>query len=217
MAKEMTTERWAYFSDYANEVFPDRDEQMAGLMERAVAAGLPPIAVTPDIGRLLSILVASTKGRLAVEVGTLGGYSAMWIARGLPEDGKLITIEANDAHADFAESEFATAGLSDKIEVIRGPGLDVIPSLAGRVGMGGVDFAFIDAIKGEYTGYFDELKPLIAVGGIVAADNVFGTGQGWIDQGYGTDDFNRHVAADPDFESTIMSMRSGVLIARRVS
>ena len=217
MAKEMTTERWAYFSDYANELFGERDEQMVGLMDRAVAAGLPPIAVTPDIGRMLSMLVASTAGRVAVEVGTLGGYSAMWIARGLPEGGKLITIEYEGRHANFAEAEFAKAGLAEKIEVIRGAGLDVIPSLAGRVGLGGVDFAFIDAVKTEYVGYFDELKPLIAVGGIVVADNVLGTGQGWIDEGYGTDDFNRHVAADLDFESTISPMRSGVLIARRMS
>ncbi len=101
--------------------------------------------------------------------------------------------------------------------MIRGPGLEVIPSLGRRIGLGGADFAFIDAVKSEYIGYFDELKPLIAVGGIVVADNVYGTGKGWIDEGYGTDEFNRHVAADPDFESTIVPMRAGLLIARRVS
>lgn len=217
MTKVMSSDRWAFLADYANELFGDRNEQMATLMERAVAAGLPPIAITPDIGRLLSMLAASTRGRTAVEVGTLGGYSAMWIANGLPENGKLITIEYEDMHADFAEAEFATAGLSDKIEVVRGAGLDVLPSIAGRVGLGGVDFAFIDAVKAEYTAYFGQLKPLMAVGGIVVADNVLGTGQGWIDEGYGTDEFNRRVAADPDFESTITPMRSGILIARRVS
>ncbi len=217
MAREMTDDRWRWFSEYAAELFGDRDEQMATLTERAVRAGLPAISVTPDVGRLLAILAGSTGGRVAVEVGTLGGYSAMWIARGMPEGGKVITIEYEERHADFAEAEFAAAGLADKIEVIRGAGLDVIASLSGQVGLGGVDFAFIDAIKSEYVGYFQELRPLIAVGGIVVADNVYGTGMGWIDEGHGTDDFNRHVAADPDFESTITPMRSGLLIARRVA
>lgn len=213
----MTDERWKWFSDYASELFGDRDDRMASLMQRAEESGLPPIAVSADVGRLLAMLAGSTAGRIAVEVGTLGGYSAMWIARGMPEGGKVITIEYEDLHADFAEAEFAAAGLSDKIEVIRGAGLDVIASLSGRIGLGGVDFAFIDAVKTEYTGYFRELKPLIAVGGIVVADNVYGTGMGWIDEGHGTDEFNRHVAADPDFESTITPMRSGLLIAKRIS
>lgn len=213
----MTNDRWKFLSNYANELFGDKDEQMATLMERAVEAGLPPIAVTADVGRLLSILAGSTAGRVAVEVGTLAGYSTIWIARGMPDSGKVITIEYEDKHADFAEAEFEAAGLADKIDVIRGPGLDVIPSLAARVGLGGVDFVFIDAVKDEYIGYFTELKPLVAVGGIVVADNVYGTGQGWIDEGFGTDDFNRHVAADPDFESTIAPMRAGLLIARRIS
>ena len=217
MARKMTPERWDYFAQYANELFGDPDDRMATLMERAADAGLPPIAVTPDVGRLLSILAGSTAGRTAVEVGTLAGYSAIWIARGLPAEGRLITIEFEDKHADFAEAEIAAAGLSSKIEVVRGPGLDVIPSLGGRVGLGGIDFAFIDAVKDEYVGYFEELKPLLAVGALVVADNVYGTGQGWIDEGYGTDGFNRHVAADPDFVSTITPMRAGLLIARRVS
>ncbi len=216
MAREMTDARWRFFSEYASELFGDRDTQMSTLMERAEKAGLPSISVSSDVGRLLSLLAASTRGRVAVELGTLGGYSAIWIARGMPDSGKVITIEYEDKHADFAEAEFERAGLSDRIEVIRGPALEVIPSLAGPIGLGGVDFAFIDAVKEEYTAYFQELKPLIAVGGIVVADNVYGTGRGWIDEGYGTDEFNRHVASDNDFESTIAPMREGVLIARRV-
>lgn len=217
MARAMTDDRWKFFSDYANELFGDKDERMSTLMERAVEARLPPIAVTPDVGRLLSILVAGTHCRVALEIGTLGGYSAIWIARGMPDSGKVITIEYEDKHADFAEAEFAAAGLADKIEVVRGAALDVLPSLRARFGLGGVDFVFIDAVKQEYVEYFDEIKPLVAVGGVVVADNVYGTGQGWIDEGFGTNDFNRHVAADPDFESTITPMRAGLLIARRIS
>ena len=211
----MTPERWKFLGDYANEVFGDEDEHLAGLMDRAVAAGLPPIAVSSDVGRLLKILASLTPGRVALELGTLAGYSAIWIARGLSEGGKLYTIEYADTHADFAESEIAAAGLTNKIEVVRGAALEVMPGLSQRLGPRSVDFVFIDAVKTEYVDYFKAVRPMVAMGGLVVADNVYGTGQGWIDEGYGTDDFNRLVATDPDFESTVTPMRAGLLIARR--
>lgn len=212
----MTAERWDFLSNYANEVFADQDEQLATLMDRAVDAGLPAIAVTPDVGRLLNILVSLTPGRIALELGTLGGYSGIWIARGLTSDGRLLTVEYADAHADFAEGEFATAGMADRVEVVRGAALEVLPGLAQRLGPGSVDFVFIDAVKKEYVDYFKAVRPMVAPGGVVVADNVYGTGQGWIDEGYGTDDFNRLVASDPDFVATVTPMRAGLLIARRV-
>lgn len=211
----MTPQRWQFLTDYSVEVFGKEDEHLSGLMERAVAAGLPRIAVSPDVGRLLKILVSMTRGRVAVELGTLGGYSAIWIARGLPEGGKLFTIEYDDAHADFAEAEIAAAGLDDRVEVIRGAALKVLPGLVAQLGPASIDFAFIDATKSEYVAYFEALRPGIAPGGLVVADNVYGTGQGWIDEGYGTDDFNRLLAADPDFEAVAVPLREGLLIARR--
>jgi predicted O-methyltransferase YrrM len=212
----MTPERWTFLTEYVEEVFGTEDEQMEGLMDRAVAADLPQIAVSADVGRLLKILVSLTPGRLALELGTLAGYSGIWIARGLAPDGKLITIEYEDRHADFAESELARAGVGDKVEVVRGAALEVLPELRERVGDRALDFVFIDAVKSEYVEYFAAIKPMIAIGGLLVADNVYGTGQGWIDEGYGTDEFNRLVAGDPDFESTVTPMREGVLIARRV-
>ena len=213
----MTPERWTFLTEYVDDVFGNEDKQMEGLMDRAVAAGLPRIAVSADVGQLLKILVSLTPGRLALELGTLAGYSGIWIARGLAPDGELITVEYEDLHADFAESEFARAGLGDKVEVVRGPALEVLPQLEHRLGPGSVDFVFIDAVKSEYVDYFTAIKPMLAMGGVLVADNVYGTGQGWIDEGYGTDEFNRLVAADPDFEATVTPMREGVLIARRVS
>ncbi len=212
----MTPERWDFLSTYAKEVFGNEDEQMEGLMDRAVAAGLPRIAVSADVGQLLKILVSLTPGRLALELGTLAGYSGIWIARGLATGGKLLTVEYEDRHADFAESEFARAGLGEKVDVVRGAALEVLPGLKDRLGPASVDFVFIDAVKSEYVDYFTVIKPMITVGGLLVADNVYGTGQGWIDEGYGTDDFNRLVAADPDFEATVTPMREGVLIAKRV-
>ncbi len=211
----MTPERWSYIGDYAEDVFGRYDDHLAGLMGRAVEAGLPPIAVSADVGRLLKILVSMTEGRLAIELGTLAGYSGIWIARGLAEDGRLITVESEEAHADFAQSEFEKAGVGDRVTIVRGAALDVLPAIAAAVGDASVDFAFVDARKTEYVAYYQLLKPLIKPGGLYVADNVYATGAGWIDEGQGTDEFNRLIAADPDFEAVATPMREGVLIARK--
>lgn len=211
----MTPERWSYIGDYAENVFGRYDEHLSGLMARAVAAGLPQIAVSADVGRLLKILASMTEGHLAIELGTLGGYSGIWIARGLADDGHLVTIEFDDRHADFAESEFEAAGVADRVEVVRGAALDVLPNLAERFGPASVDFAFIDAVKSEYVAYFGLLKPMMKPGSLLVADNVYGTGAGWIDEGHGTDEFNRVVASDSEFEAVATPMREGVLIARK--
>jgi predicted O-methyltransferase YrrM len=211
----MTPERWSYIGDYADDVFGQYDEHLAGLMARAIDAGMPPIAVSADVGRLLKILVSMTPGHLAIELGTLAGYSGIWIARGLAEDGRLITVEHKDAHADFAEEEFKKAGVAEKVEVVRGAALDVLPGIADRVGKRSVDFVFVDAHKAEYVDYFHILKPLLKVGALYVADNVYATSAGWIDQGQGTDEFNRLIASDPDFDAVATPMREGVLIARK--
>lgn len=213
----MTPERWNYIGSYAEEIFGNEDEHLAGLQRRAAGAGLPAIAVSADVGRLLEILVSMTAARLAIELGTLGGYSGIRIARSLSEGGRLLTIERDERHADFAAKEFAAAGVDDRVEIVRGAALDVLPSIADEVGEGNVDFVFIDALKSEYVAYFDLLRPLVKVGGLVVADNVYGTGAGWIDEGHGTDDFNRLIASDPDFDAIATPMRQGVLIARRKS
>jgi predicted O-methyltransferase YrrM len=211
----MTPERWSYIGNYAEDVFGQYDDHLAGLMNRAVDAGLPPIAVSADVGRLLKILVSMTEGKVAIELGTLAGYSAIWIARGLADDGRLLTVEFNDHHADFAQSELENAGVADKVDIVRGAALDVLPGIAAEVGEGSVDFVFIDAKKDEYVDYYRLLKPLMKPGGLLVADNVYGTGAGWIDEGYGTDEFNRLIADDPDFDAVATPMREGVLIARR--
>jgi caffeoyl-CoA O-methyltransferase len=212
----MTPETWDFLNDYSQRVFGHQDEHLAGLMDEAVATGLPAISVGPDVGRLLMILTSLTQGRLAVEVGTLGGYSGIWIARGLGDGGRLVTIEANDKHADFAARQFERAGVADRVELRRGTGLDVLAALAGEIEPGSVDVVFLDAVKHEYPGYFELVRPMVAPGGLVIADNVYGTGAGWIDQGHGTDEFNRLIAADPLFEAVAFPFREGVLIARRI-
>ncbi len=212
----MTPERWDWLGRYAREVFDDTDDQLATLMERAVAVGLPDIAVSADVGRLLQILAGSTRGRIALELGTLGGYSGIWIARGLASDGRLITVEYEPHHAEFAAAEFTRAGIADNVEVRLGAALEVLPNLAEELGPESVDFVFIDAVKSEYPDYFRLVKPLMAPGSLLVADNVYGTGAGWIDEGYGTDEFNRLVAGDPDFLATATPMREGLLVAKRL-
>src|SRR5688572_17289186 len=125
----MTPETWDFINDYSRDVFGDQDEHLAGLMDEAIAAGLPAIAVGPDVGRLLMILTAMTRGRLAIEVGTLAGYSGIWITRGLAPDGRLITIEYEPRHADFAQRQFELAGLADRVDLRRGAGLAVLSDL----------------------------------------------------------------------------------------
>jgi predicted O-methyltransferase YrrM len=213
---EMTPDTWEFINGYSREVFGAQDDHLAGLMDEATAAGLPPIAVGPDVGRLLMILTSMTGGRLAIEVGTLAGYSGIWITRGLAPDGRLITIELESRHADFAQRQFERAGVADRVEVRRGAGMDVLTELSQSLEPGSVDVLFIDAHKPEYIGYFETARALLAVGGLVIADNVYGIGTGWIDEGYGTDEFNRHIAADPDFEAVAFPFREGVLIGRRV-
>lgn len=213
----MTSDRWDFINRYSREVFGEEDAHLASLMTEAVAAGLPGIAVSADVGRLLKLLTSMTRGRLAIEVGTLGGYSGIWIARGLGSTGRLITIEYEPRHAEFAAAQFERAGLAQRAEIRIGPGLDVLADLVDELEPGSVDVLFLDAEKSEYSDYFTIARPLMAPGALVLADNVYGTGHGWIDDGYGTDSFNRMIAADSEFEAVAVPLREGVLIARRLT
>jgi caffeoyl-CoA O-methyltransferase len=127
----------------------------------------------------------------------------------------LITIEIEERHAEFARRQFEAAGVSERVEIRLGAGIEVLEALVSELEPGSVDVLFIDAVKHEYPDYFAIARPLIAPGGLVLADNVYGTGAGWIDEGHGTDAFNRLIAADPDFVSVAVPLRQGVLIARR--
>ena len=222
----MTPDRWNATRDYLLDVFGAQDEQLRTLMPRAVSAGLPDIAVSADVGRLLMLLTSMTGGgrgaRMALELGTLAGYSGIWIARGLAPGGLLITIEAEPRHADFAEREFQAAGVGASVQVRRGAALEVLPSIAGEVGAGGFDLVFLDAVKREYPDYFQAVRATIAPGGLLVADNVLGSHTWWIDEPAGrtvdrdgADRFNRMVAADAEFETVAVPLREGVLIARR--
>lgn len=215
---EMTQQRWRATQDWLHDVFPDADRHLATLMDEATARGIPQIAVSSDVGRLLQLLASTTKGRRAVELGTLAGYSGIWIARGLR--GTLVTVELDERHAAFAEEQFVKAGVASRVQVRRGAALDVLPRLLDELGPDSVDFLFFDAIKTEYPDYWRLAKPLLAPGGLLVADNVMGAGSWWIDDvgnpsRDAVDRLCRTVAADPDMLATAVPLREGLLIARR--
>jgi len=153
------------------------DERLAGLFaadpdpERALdasrAAGLPDINVTAAQGKLLNILARAQQARAILEIGTLGGYSTIWLAKGLADGGRVITLEANAKHADVARLNIARAGLSDKIDVRVGPALGTLPHLTGPF-----DLIFIDADKPSYPEYLAWSLKLSRRGTLIVADNV---------------------------------------------
>ena len=225
----MTPERWAETSAYLGEVFGGLgepiDAQLAGLMARAARAGLPQIAVSADVGRLLMVLaslVSGPAGGRAVEVGTLGGYSALWLARGLGPGGRLTTIEAEPRHAAFAHAEFERADLAGRIEVREGKGLEVLPSLVEELGPGSCDLVFLDAIKSEYRAYADHALTLLRPGGLLVADNCLGASW-WITDEPGSDEardavdaFNRWIGSPASgFLACCVANREGLAVARR--
>ncbi len=230
---DMTSQRWDNTKKYLNQVFgaPTGNaplaEQLRTLMPRAVAAGLPDIAVSGDVGALLRLLTmmacgdSASRGKV-LELGTLAGYSGIWIALGLPADGRLITIEFNPVHAEFAKGEFRRAGVGEKVRVITGAALDVLPSLAQELGPGSLDLVFIDAIKTEYNEYLRLVRPLLRRGGLLVIDNALGSGHWWIDDAPGdpsheaVDRMNRAVAADAGFAAACVPSREGVMIARKL-
>jgi caffeoyl-CoA O-methyltransferase len=222
MPVSMTNEKWHATCQYLDDVFGAQDERLATLMPRAVAAGVPDIAVSPSVGRLLTILARLVAARTIIEVGTLAGYSGIWLARGLSEGGRLITIEPEPVHADFAAAEFIAAGVADRAQIRRGHGLGVLPALVGELGAGSVDLVFLDAIKTEYPVYLPYATELLRPGGLLVADNALGSGSWWIDGAPGSgperdavDRFNRTVAADDSYEAACVPIREGVLIARK--
>ena len=136
--------RWAAADDYLVKTLVGVDEVLEAASAASREAGLPDIAVAPNQGKLLHLLASSIGAAKILEVGTLGGYSTIWLARALPPSGSLVTLEYAPEHAAVARKNIERAGLSDRVEVIEGAALDTLPGLADR---GPFDFVFIDADK----------------------------------------------------------------------
>jgi predicted O-methyltransferase YrrM len=167
----MNQEQWTAVDRYINDNLLSPDPALDAALKASADAGLPPINVTPNQGKLLHLLAQAQGARNILEIGTLGGYSTIWLARALPAGGRLITLEFDPKHAEVARANIARAGLAEVVDLRVGHALDTLPQLAAER-RGPFDFIFIDADKENYPGYFTWALTLSRCGSLIVADNV---------------------------------------------
>jgi predicted O-methyltransferase YrrM len=172
----MSEDEWTAVDRYIADALIPPDPDLAVALQDSAAAGLPAINVTPNLGKLLQLLVRITGARNVLEIGTLGGYSTIWLARALPPSGKIITLEAEPRHADIARANFARAGVTGVIELRLGRALDTLPKIAAE-GRGPFDVIFIDADKENNPEYFAWALKLSRPGSLIVVDNVVRKGK----------------------------------------
>ena len=164
-------ERWAEVDRYVVDRLAATDDVLETVHDDSVAAGLPDIAVSAVQGKLLHLLARAVGARTVLEVGTLGGYSTVWLARALPSGGRLVTLEVDAHHADVARANVAAAGLADLVEVRVGPALETLPKLASEA-VGPFDLVFVDADKENNAAYVELALGLSHPGTVIVVDNV---------------------------------------------
>jgi predicted O-methyltransferase YrrM len=198
---------------YIVDTFVQEDELLKNIVTESEAQKIPLIQVSPELGKYLYLLVKSINAKRVLEIGTLAGYSAIWMARALPVEGRLVTLEISKEHADFSVSNFRKAGLDNKIKLLFGDALESLDKLTGEK----FDFAFIDADKTGYPAYFDKVINFMNRGGIIAADNTLKNGKVVMDNPddyvKGVLDYNRIVAADPRVESILIPISDGLTVS----
>jgi caffeoyl-CoA O-methyltransferase len=200
---------------YIRELFAPEDDVLQAIRQRADEHGFPRIHVDPAEGRMLQWLLAAVKARRVVEIGALAGYSGVWMARALPEDGRLISVEYDPEHAEVTRESFRQAGLSDRAEVRVGRAPGVLEALAA-------EGPFIDADKPHYPDMLAWATENVRLGGLVLAHNAFRRGQ--ILNAAGHDDpdlrgvraLNQRMAEDPRLDSVIIPIGDGIAATIRV-
>ena len=170
----MDERRWNDVDNYLGSQLLEDDPVLNRATETSQQTGLPAIAVSPLQGKFLYLLARLIGARQVLEIGTLGGYSAIWLGRALPPApvGRLVTLEVNPMHADVAQVNIADAGLAEVVEVRVGAALETLPKLATEFGEGAFDFTFIDADKQNNAEYFSWALKLTRPGGVIVVDNV---------------------------------------------
>ena len=204
-----------HLSEYIVSLFAPEDELLGALREEADRTGLPPTAISADAGRFLQVLLRSIGARRVLEVGTLGGYSAIWMARALPPGGVVVTLEREERHAVFARRYVARAGLASAVDVRQGRALDILPSLDGEE----FDLVYLDADRAPIATYFDWAMRLVRLGGLILAHNVLLGGR-VAEQASRTDDedlravraFNLRIAGDRRVTSILMPAYDAFLV-----
>jgi len=172
----MSAELWTAVDDYVDEHLIDDDPALVAALAASAAAGLPPIAVTPAQGKLLNLLVRVHGASSILEVGTLGGYSSIWLARALGDGGRLLTLELDPRYAELAAANIERAGLSDRVEVRVGAARDSLDALIAA-GAAPFDMVFIDADKASTPAYFERALQLTRPGSVILVDNVIRDGR----------------------------------------
>ncbi|WP_102419035.1 O-methyltransferase [Mycobacterium sp. 4858] len=159
--------------DFLNDTVVGDDPALSAAVQASDAAGLPQIAVSAQQGKFLSLLAGAIQAQRILEIGTLGGYSTIWLARGAGPQGRVVTLEYEPRHAEVARANLERAGLADRVDVIVGAALDTLPTVDG----GPFDLVFIDADKENYVAYLDWAVRLARPGALIVVDNVIREGQ----------------------------------------
>jgi caffeoyl-CoA O-methyltransferase len=210
----MTDPRKA-FEQYIAELFTEEDEALKTIYASPEKHDMPMISIRSYEGSLLQWLIRLIGAKTIVEIGTLAGYSTVWMARALPSDGKLYAVEKSSKHAAVARENFALAGVSDRIELLQGNSQDLLPRLANKAPF---DLVFIDADKAGYPYYLSWAVDNLRVGGLVVAHNAYRHG-GIItlqsDDDRAMDTFNRALASHPKLDSMIIPLGDAMAIGVR--
>jgi predicted O-methyltransferase YrrM len=223
----MTQEQWTTVDRYVTDLLAPADEILTATLAASEAGGLPAINVAPNQGKLLQLLAQIQGARTVLEIGTLGGYSTIWLARALPAAGRLISLEYNPAHAEVARANIARAGLDSIAEVRTGAALDILPKLAAEPGAGPFDLVFIDADKQNNARYVEWALRLTRPGSLIIVDNAV-RGGAVIDAGstdpavVGTREMYELVAREPRLCATAVQTvgtkgYDGFLLARVIA
>jgi len=171
----MIQQLWTAVDHYLDETLVRGDAALAAALEASDAAGLPAINVAPNQGKFLHLLARLQGARSILEIGTLAGYSTIWLARALPAGGRVVTLEAEPKHAELARSNLARAGVAKLVDVRVGAALDTLPRIATE-GLAPFDFFFIDADKQNIPAYFEWALKLARRGSLIVVDNVIREG-----------------------------------------
>ena len=205
----MTDPLWAAVDDFWMGKLQAPDPTLDAALAGSAAAGLPPIAVTPAMGKLLQLLARSVNARRILEIGTLGGYSTIWLARALPADGELVTCEIDQHHSEVAAANLARAEVGERVDIRVGPARDTLATLEGPF-----DLAFVDADKASGAEYFGHCVRLVRSGGLIVVDNVVRQGK-IVDAGctdtavIGTWRLADAIACEPRVEATALQTVGG--------
>src|SRR6266545_1224854 len=212
VSTEITSEHFRYIAEHT---VPE-DEFLRQLKQAAAQAGIPAIWIAPEQASFMRILLRLARAREVIEVGTLAGYSAIAMARALPEDGRVRTIEIEPKHAEFAERWIARSDVAGRVHVLRGAGMDVLRTFAAD----SADAAFLDADKASYPSYLAECLRIVRKGGLIMVDNALAFGQLLDPQATDREvpavrAFNEHIAKVRELETVIVPLGDGLWVGVR--